>query len=93
MTKVDVTHFAHFGDRGSLGTCTCPELVFHYVSYYILDTVQLQRVPFCCISDAVDVLLCVSFFLIWWATDYVSTLQIWIANNARRHAYLCERPH
>jgi hypothetical protein len=58
MTKVGGTHFELFGDRGDRGVPlrTCTHL-FHCMSYYIPDTAQLQRVPFCHISDTVDFLL------------------------------------
>jgi hypothetical protein len=62
MTKVGGTHFELFGDCGvPLRMCTHPKPVFHYMAYYILNTAQLQRVPFCRISDAADFLLFPSF--------------------------------
>jgi hypothetical protein len=58
ITKVGGMHFKLFGDHGvPLRMHTHPKPVFHYMSYYILDTAQLQRVPFCHISDTADFLL------------------------------------
>ena len=55
ITKVGYTHFELFGDCGvPLGTRVRCEPVFHYVSYYVLDTVKLQRIPSCRVSNAVD---------------------------------------
>ena len=42
ITKVRYPHFELFGDGGvPLGTRVRCETVFHYVSYYVLDTVKL----------------------------------------------------
>jgi hypothetical protein len=71
ITKVRSTHFELFGDGGvPLGTRVRRETVSHYVSYDILDTTKLQRISSYRVSDPAD-LLCASYFLIRWVTDYV----------------------